>query len=509
MNPPHPNPLLILLVAAAGAAFGAGVALAETPEVEPNDTLASSNVASCNVTICGAISVSGDNDYFCFVLDRTANLHLYTTISGSDSYIHLYDAQGVQVEADDDSGDGLASHIGRSAQPPGTYYVRVRGFSSSSIFNYNLFIDCVYDHRVEVEPNDDLSSATRLDCEDRGVSGVIASANELDYFWFPINAESTVSFFGLPIPDDRALTISVHDASGTQIASNSVLGANLAARITTSLAEGLYYLRVTNNVASTGYDIDFNVVTRRCTEVTSIAPTVGSSLGGEPAYVLGLRFPAAGQISVLFGGTGATVVAATSDRVDVITPPGTASVDVTVTTPAGSFTLPSAYTYVPPEIAARFGNVNLGAGDREDVLFVNGSAGDPMTREVIIPVRTLIRGVVIAPSSRAQAGFAIYGWPGHPDASTLTIQPRGIGWMVLPTPINSGASPQPVAIFNNLDPRAGIANMPSSPAPSTLFTVPQGVRRPALATLQGFIQDNGSAIPERASITNAVLLRIQ
>lgn len=67
---------------------------------------------------------------------------------------------------------------------------------------------------------------------------------------------------------------------------------------------------------------------------------------------------------------------------------------------------------------------------------------------------------------------------------------------------------QPVVIWNNLGfpGRIGAATQPSLPAPSMLFAAPNGPGQ--TMTLQGFVEDEGSAAEVPVSITNAVVLRV-
>lgn len=80
--------------------------------------------------------------------------------------------------------------------------------------------------------------------------------------------------------------------------------------------------------------------------------------------------------------------------------------------------------------------------------------------------------------------------------------------MVEPPPF--AHSPIPVRVlFNNIGHVAvlGLPVLPSSAAPFE-FTVPRGVRRATTVALQGIIEDDGSAIPEGWSLTNAVVVEV-
>ncbi|MBI3843581.1 MAG: IPT/TIG domain-containing protein [Planctomycetes bacterium] len=242
----------------------------------------------------------------------------------------------------------------------------------------------------------------------------------------------------------------------------------------------------------------------------AVVPAAGPEAGGEAATLLGdwlITRPA--DVTVRFGGVDAIVTGSSATQVGVLTPPGTGTVDVTLSTGIDTTTLPGAYTYRSPEITARYGNVNGARGVREDVLFVNSLAGDPTTRELNLAPTQPIEISLVSPSSRVTSRYVLYAWSGLPNAATLTIVPRGIGSIVLPTPFTGGAR-QPFVVWNVFGhARAlGLPTYPSAPASTTLLSLasaaPSGVR----FTLQGLIEDDGAANASRVSVTNAVLVRV-
>jgi hypothetical protein len=89
-------------------------------------------------------------------------------------------------------------------------------------------------------------------------------------------------------------------------------------------------------------------------KVTAVAPTAGPAVGGTPVTISGASFT--GATSVEFGSTEAasfTVESATT--IKAVSPPGTGTVDITVTTPQGTSVTSNAdhYTYLDlkaPEI---------------------------------------------------------------------------------------------------------------------------------------------------------------
>lgn len=169
----------------------------------------------------------------------------------------------------------------------------------------------------------------------------------------------------------------------------------------------------------------------------------------------------------------------------------------------------SGSAYVASIAGCRAGRVNAGNGPVDDVLTVNGTCGG-QRRTVTLPVSTPIE-VTMAPPVHgpATARFVLYAWLRAPDDTTHSPQPYGLGTMCLPTFLTVGV-PKPDVTWNNIGHTGllGAADYPSSPAPSTILSLAAGSPREATVTLQGFIEDDGSAAHGPASITNAVVLEI-
>jgi hypothetical protein len=168
----------------------------------------------------------------------------------------------------------------------------------------------------------------------------------------------------------------------------------------------------------------------------------------------------------------------------------------------------------PYHVLLRSGNVNTGAGDQVDVLFVNGSAGEDCHRKVVVPAGATVTIDVIAPPGGPNpAHFTLYAWPGEARAQNVTEQPLELGTACFPTPLSNGnPTPPPITLVNTMG--AGYYNLlgipmfsPVPPAPTTIgpFSAPAGIY-----TLQGFIQDNSAGGgTKQASITNAIVVEVQ
>jgi hypothetical protein len=114
---------------------------ADVNENEPNDTCPGEPYTLGDV-MHGAINPPGDHDWYCFAGNAGDVLTIGTDADPGlplvDTVIELYASDCVtQLAIDDDSGPGLYSLIDDyKLEYTGNYYLRVRGFSSSSNGNY-------------------------------------------------------------------------------------------------------------------------------------------------------------------------------------------------------------------------------------------------------------------------------------------------------------------------------------------------------------------------------------
>lgn len=161
----------------------------------------------------------------------------------------------------------------------------------------------------------------------------------------------------------------------------------------------------------------------------------------------------------------------------------------------------------PDHELCKLGGVDAASGMPQNVLTINGSAGDG-SRVVTVPVNSSISIDMDKAAQGPTPGyFVLYAVLGTPDASTVTALPKNLGNFCFNMPL-FGADVQ--KIWNNIgrNSKLGVPDLPSSPAPSNVITVPGGTSVLATATFQGLILDANSAADVDASITNAVTLQI-
>ncbi len=119
---------------------------------DPNCTVA------CDDTLCGEVIPEGcpprDWDYYEFIIPEGVCYELVINVFGNDTpgywpfgqgldpQVRVHNGQCEEIYFDDDGGEGLDSHLETDCLSPGTYYISVKGWSSSS-GPYILALHCV------------------------------------------------------------------------------------------------------------------------------------------------------------------------------------------------------------------------------------------------------------------------------------------------------------------------------------------------------------------------------
>jgi sugar lactone lactonase YvrE len=133
--------------------------------------------------------------------------------------------------------------------------------------------------------------------------------------------------------------------------------------------------------------------------VASVTPATGPAAGGTMVTILGTGFLNAGRTRVAFGATNAASVTVLSpNKLVAITPASTAGVsDVTVTTPAGTATLPAAFTFLPPPAIIAF---SPASGRSGTVVTISGTGFRAVASENAVRFGAIAAAVVSASTTQ-------------------------------------------------------------------------------------------------------------
>jgi hypothetical protein len=150
-------------------------------------------------------------------------------------------------------------------------------------------------------------------------------------------------------------------------------------------------------------------------EMFHVMPKTGPTTGGQEVALTILGVPDMVGLTVSFGDTPATVVSVEPDqgRMRLLTPPGNGLVDVTVDSPVGSNSLPSAYSYVDP-LSIESVMPEFGAPEGGEVVVITGEG-----LEEALEVR--IGALPASILSSAPGQVTVESPPGSPGLSDVTV----------------------------------------------------------------------------------------
>lgn len=180
-----------------------------------------------------SIAQPGEVNVFSFVVPAAGNYTIETQGS-TDVVTRLYGPNNMAafITEDDDSGAAQNSRI-VSTLSAGTYYVRVRHYSGSSVGSYS----------ISVKGSTPQPVVPVIQINGPAVQGVIAAANESDVYTFTVTAAGvhTIETAG---NTDCLITLFGPDSQTAFIAQDDDSGPGFNSRIVVNLATGTYYVRV-------------------------------------------------------------------------------------------------------------------------------------------------------------------------------------------------------------------------------------------------------------------------
>ncbi len=162
------------------------------------------------------------------------------------------------------------------------------------------------------------------------------------------------------------------------------------------------------------------------------------------------------------------------------------------------------------------GTVNDGSGAAENVLFVNGSAGDA-NREVFAAVLTPIT-IALDPSSAGSGAGRYFMWIWNgPSVNTVDLAKGAevLGCLANPSPLQPALAPQPLRCLRGNGIPAGVCggvltlNPPGTNFVPWAVTKASGFATPRTMTLQAVVEDVGATNTVGFSASNAVTLIVQ
>lgn len=180
------------------------------------------------------IATAGETDVFRFEVP-TFGPHTMFTTGPSDTFMTLFGPNdpNVEVTSDDDAGENFNAQITRNLSA-GTYYLRIRLFSSNATGNYAVAV------RSDGAPPNPIPE---LIVNGASIDAAISAANESDVYRFNIATEAvyTIETSGTT---DTFMTLHGPNSQIPEIDRNDDGGVSFNARIQRQLSPGEYFARV-------------------------------------------------------------------------------------------------------------------------------------------------------------------------------------------------------------------------------------------------------------------------
>ena len=112
----------------------------------PRDGVGNNNRTGARISlgqsVDGTLDFPADTDWYRIRLEEGQSYHFTLNGAGDsavgDPLVRLYDAEGTELAADDDGGDGLNSYLEYTAPRTGNYFVEARGFGDETTGGYVL-----------------------------------------------------------------------------------------------------------------------------------------------------------------------------------------------------------------------------------------------------------------------------------------------------------------------------------------------------------------------------------
>ena len=211
---------------------------------EPDNTM-----EEASRLVLGAEPVSGyilpatDEDWYFIDITEVhgENIILSVETFGSlDTFLDLYDENGIPLLSNDDGGRGENARIDMFLENPGRFYVRVIHYDRSDQGEYGIAANLTTAMPDQYEPDDSRGEAKPIEfgvAQERNFT----PADDQDWATFELSETSTVI---ISTSGDADTYLKLFDRAGNLIAEDDDSGNNYNASIERMLQRGKYYVRV-------------------------------------------------------------------------------------------------------------------------------------------------------------------------------------------------------------------------------------------------------------------------
>ncbi len=236
----------------------------------------------CDTMRSGSIAVPGEIDSFALTLGTDQLVTLDVACDG-DAEMTVTDSGGNVVGFSDDA-VGTCPRL-RLNLPAGTYSIAINEDLNDGTVNYTLVVTCEDPLQFESEPNDDPSLANPTACG-QATSGAVNPAGDLDFWSFTVASRSQLV---AETDCDGDTTLTLLDASLTQIGFDDDGGANLCSRLVASVDPGNYFILVRHFVSTGTVNYILDLTCQALPTVDEVEPNNDFLSANQIACGQGLR----------------------------------------------------------------------------------------------------------------------------------------------------------------------------------------------------------------------------
>lgn len=234
------------------------VMIAQTDSYEPNNSQDTATMITPSTPPQEhSLSPAGDEDWFQVNLEEPTEPYILQLATGSDidTFMELYDQYGNMIQSDDDSAGNGNARINLTVEKTGTYYLKVRGYDTSTQGDYTLSALRTILQVDEYEPDDTMAQATLLDPQGPPQNHTFVDSNDIDWLRLDIEVASQLS---LETSGDVDTYLTLYNAQGSMILSDDDTGPDVNALIQETLQPGVYFIKVnpvSDNLINAPYSI--------------------------------------------------------------------------------------------------------------------------------------------------------------------------------------------------------------------------------------------------------------
>lgn len=207
-----------------------------TPPPSSDDhgnTTSTATAVNPTSTSSGNINYAGDEDYFRLQLPNPGTLTIYSTGS-TDTYGYFMDAYGNTLAYNDDN--PFPNFRISASVASGTYYVRIRHYSSSGVGAYTF----VSEYLSNDDHGNTISTATPINAGN-SLAGTINLSGDEDFFSVQITTSGILQAYTSGNTDTYGYLL---NSSGTILAYDDDAGVDYNFAVSQSVSPGTYYVRV-------------------------------------------------------------------------------------------------------------------------------------------------------------------------------------------------------------------------------------------------------------------------